>query len=102
MNKYLLHSKLTAKDGGTEKLISILLAASEIVSSARGCISYIISKDNADNNSVWITEIWEAKEDHDNSLLLEGVKESISKAMGILAVKPNKGQALEVIGGKIL
>lgn len=100
MNKYLLHGKLTAKDGNGEMLTSILLEASNLVSTANGCNLYVISKDNNDNNTVWITEIWESKEDHDNSLKVEGVKELISKAIPILEGQPQKGQELEVLGGK--
>ena len=100
MNKYLLHGKLTAQDGYGEKLTSILLNASKLVSTAKGCILYIVSKDTADINSVWITEIWDSKEDHDNSLKVEGVNELISMAIPILNGQPQKGQELEVLGGK--
>lgn len=91
---------MTAKDGNGEMLTSILLEASNLVSTANGCNLYVISKDNNDNNTVWITEIWESKEDHDNSLKVEGVKELISKAIPILEGQPQKGQELEVLGGK--
>ena len=74
MNKYLLHGKLTAKNENAEQLTSILLNASHLISTARGCILYVISRDNGDKNAVWITEIWESKEDHDNSLKLEKVR----------------------------
>ena len=100
MTKYLLHSKLTAKDGYGEKLASILLDASKIVSTAKGCVLYVVSKDKADSNSVWITEIWNSKDDHDNSLKAEGVRELISQAIPILNGQPQKGQELEVLGGK--
>ncbi len=100
MNKYLLHGKLTAKDGNGEMLTSILLDASKLVSTAKGCIAYVISKDNNDKNAVWITEIWNSKEDHDNSLKVEGVKELISRAIPILDGQPEKGQELEILGGK--
>lgn len=100
MNRYLLHGKLTARDGNGEKLISILLDASKLISAAKGCIVYVISRDNNDQNSVWVTEIWDNKVDHDNSLKMEGVRELISKAIPILDGQPQKGQELEVLGGK--
>jgi quinol monooxygenase YgiN len=100
MNKYLLHGKLTATKGNAELLASILLQASKLVSAAKGCILYVIAKDKQDEDSVWITEIWESREDHDNSLKVEGVKELIAQAMPILAASPQKGQELEVLGGK--
>lgn len=99
MNKYGLHGKLTATEGNGDKLASILLEASKLVSTAKGCHLYIISRDKVDKNSVWITEVWESKEDHDNSLHEEGVKELIGQAMPILNGKPEKGQELEILGG---
>ena len=96
---YLLHGKLTANSGHTDELSNILLEASKIVSTAKGCKIYVIGKDKNDLNSVFITEIWESKEDHDNSLKVEGVKELIMKAMPILDGQPTKGQELEILGG---
>ena len=100
MNRYLLHGKLTAKDGYGEKLTSILIQASKIVSTAKGCILYVVGKDQGDMNSVWVTEIWDSKEDHDNSLKDQAVRELISQAIPILDGPPQKGQELTVLGGK--
>ena len=99
MNKYLLHGKLTAKPDLAAELENILIQASELVSTAKGCNLYAISKDSNDLNSVWITEIWDSKEDHDNSLKVAGVRELIMKAMPILDGQPQKGQELEILGG---
>lgn len=98
-NKYLLHGKLTAKSGHRDELAAILIQASELVSTAKGCRLYVIGRDENDTNSVYVTEIWDTKEDHDNSLKVEGVRELIAKAMPILDGQPTKGQQLEVLGG---
>lgn len=99
MNQYLLHGKLTAKPDFANELANILIQASELVSTAKGCNLYVIGKDSNDLNSVWITEIWDSKEDHDNSLKVAGVRELIMKAMPILDGQPQKGQELEILGG---
>lgn len=99
MNKYALHGKLIATNGNRNNLANILIEASKLVSTAKGCHLYIISKDKSDDNAVWITEIWDSIEDHDNSLNIQGVKDLISQAMPILAGKPEKGQELEILGG---
>jgi len=100
MKKYFLHGKLVAKEGTTDKLTSILLDASQLVSTAKGCILYVIGRDTNDNHSVWITEIWDSKEDHDNSLKVASVRELISQAISLLDGQPEKGQELEILGGK--
>lgn len=96
---YLLHGKLNAKAGHTDELTNILLEASKAVSTAKGCKLYVIGKDPNDLNAVFITEIWDSKEDHDNSLKEEGARELIMKAMPILDGQPTKGQELEILGG---
>ncbi len=96
---YLLHGKLTAKAGRSNELADILLEASRLVSTAKGCKLYVIGRDQNDPDSVYVTEIWESKEDHDNSLKAEGVRELIMKAMPIIAGAPQKGQELEILGG---
>lgn len=99
MSTYLLHGKLTAKQGQREDLAAILIEASKLVSTAKGCKLYVIGKDETDPNSVYITEIWDSKEDHDNSLKVAGVRELIMKAMPMLDGQPSKGQEIEILGG---
>lgn len=96
---YLLHGKLTAKSGHSVELANILIEASQLIASVKGCQLYVIGKDQNDKNSVYVTEIWDSKEDHDNSLKAEGVRELIMKAMPIIDGQPTKGQELEVLGG---
>lgn len=99
MNKYLLHGKLTAKQGHREALASILIEASRLVATAKGCRLYVIGFDHVDEHSVVITEIWDSEEDHDNSLKVDGVRALIMKAMPLLDGQPTKGQEIVVIGG---
>ena len=99
MKKYGLHGKLKASEGNGAKLASILLEASRLVSTAKGCHLYIISEDKNEKDAVWVTEVWDSKEDHDDSLKVEGVRELISQAMPILDGPPQKGQELEILGG---
>ena len=61
MSKYGLHGKLKSKTGSNEKLTQILIDASKLVSTAKGCHLYLISKDKTDNDSVWVTEFGIAK-----------------------------------------
>ena len=100
MSKYGLHGKLKSIPGGSEKLTQILLDASKLVSTAKGCRLYIVSKDKTDPDSIWVTEAWDSKEDHENSLKAEPVKALISQAMPLIDGRPEKGQELEILGGK--
>lgn len=48
---------------------------------------------------MWVTEVWDSKEAHDNSLQDEEVRSLISKAMPLLDGEPERGFELDVIGG---
>jgi len=97
--RYGLHGKLTAKEGKRKELSEILLEASALLKSAEGCRLYAVSFDASATNEVWITEIWDSKATHDNSLNVPGVKELIGKAMPLLDGHPQRGQEFEVLGG---
>ena len=97
--KYGLHGKLVAQKGKGEELSKILLEAAALMKTAKGCHLYIVGIDNENPDEVWITEIWETKQDHDNSLNVPGVKELIGKAIPILNESPKQGQEWSILGG---
>ena len=99
MNKYGPHGKFNTQKGKADELAEILIEASQIVSKAKGCKLYSISKDPSEPDAVWVTEIWDSKEDHDASLSLPEVRSLISRAIPLIDGTPSRGQTLEVIGG---
>ncbi len=96
---YLLHGKLKAKAGHADELASILLEASRLIATAEGCKLYAIGRDPDDPDAVWVTELWNNREDHGNSLNIRGVRKLIRTAMPILDGRSDGGQELEIIGG---
>lgn len=99
MTKYGLHGMFKAKEGKRDELATILMDASKIVANIKGCLLYIISKDPQNSDTIWITEIWETKGDHDNSLNDPDVRAIISRAIPLLGDTPGKGQELDTLGG---
>jgi quinol monooxygenase YgiN len=79
---YGLISSITAAPGRRDDLIAILL---EVASSMPGCLSFVVAKDSKDENSVWITEIWDSKESHDASLSLPAVKKALSAGRHLIS-----------------
>ena len=100
MNKYGLFGKLQAQTGKGKELGEILLKAAKLMENAKGCILYVVNKEAGNPDSIYVMEVWESKEDHDNSLNVSGVRELITQAMPILDGKPERGMTLEVLGGK--
>ena len=63
--------------GKREEVIAALL---EGTNDMPGNIAYLIAEDLEDPTSIWITEIWNTKTDHANSLQLPQVQAAIGKA----------------------
>ncbi len=95
---YARTGKLTAQPGKRSVLADILLRASALTSTMRGCKAYVVFEDLTDGNSITVFELWEHKDDHSASLRDERVHMLISEAMPILA-STSPGMEMQYLGG---
>lgn len=79
---YGLIGKVKTVPGRRDDLISILL---EGVSGMPGCLSYVVARDPADADAVWITEVWDSQSSHEGSLSLPSVRDAISRGRPLIA-----------------
>lgn len=79
---YGLIGKLNAVPGQREALISILLSGS---AEMPGCLSYIVARDEADVDALWVTEVWESAASHTASLQLPMVQAAIAQGRPLIA-----------------
>jgi quinol monooxygenase YgiN len=79
---YGLIGKMTAVSGQRDALIAILL---EGPSGMPGCLSYIVAKDPADPDAIWITEVWDSPASHEASLALPSVRQAIARGRPLIA-----------------
>lgn len=79
---YGLIGKMRVEPGERDALVAIL---TEGVDGMPGCLSYIVAKDPADDESLWITEVWENEASHEASLQLPAVRDAIARARPIIA-----------------
>jgi quinol monooxygenase YgiN len=79
---YGLIGKMTIAPGQRDAFIQILL---ESVLEMPGCLSYIVAKDPADENAIWITEVWDSKASHEASLKLPAVQAAIARGKPMIA-----------------
>ena len=98
-NRYGLSGWLKAQEGRGAELGDLLLNAAKLMEGAKGCILYVVTRPVDDPDAIAVFEVWESKDDHDNSLKLPGVRDLIQQAMPILDGAP-EGTTLEVLGGK--
>ena len=88
---YGLIGKIIAVDGSRDELAGILHHGSRAMA---GCLSYVVALDAADDNTLWVTELWETREKHAASLSLPTVQEAIAKGRPLIA---GFGQRIETI-----
>jgi quinol monooxygenase YgiN len=79
---YGLIVKLTVVPGKRDEMIGIL---KESAADMPGCLSYVVAKDSADENVVWVTEVWESVASHDASLSLPSVKNAMPQIKPLLS-----------------
>ena len=79
---YGLIGKMLAAPGKREELLTIMLEGSAAMP---GCLSYVIARDPASEDGIWITEVWDSKESHAASLQLPQVQATIAKARPLIA-----------------
>ena len=63
-----------------------------------GCLSYVVAKDPADPDGIWITEVWDSEASHKASLELPAVQAVIAKARPLIAGFES-GTVTEPVGG---
>jgi quinol monooxygenase YgiN len=74
--------KIMAASGQRDALAAILLASSQ---SMPGCLCYVIAADLADQDALWITEVWDSAASHEKSLTPPAVKAAIAKGRPLIA-----------------
>lgn len=92
---YGLIGKMRAVPGKRDELISIMMKGT---GKMPGCLSYIIAKDPADENAIWITEVWDGQESHQASLTLPAVQQTITAARPLIAGFGERFETLPVGG----
>lgn len=79
---YGLIGKMNAVAGQREALVAILL---EGVAGMPGCLSYVVARDPAEADALWVTEVWESRESHEASLSLPSVQQAITRGRPLIA-----------------
>ena len=77
---YGLIGKVSVVSGGRGELAAILAE----IGSMPGCVSYVVANDMTDADSLWVTEVWESKQAHADSLQLPEVLAAISKGRPLI------------------
>ena len=74
--------KIAAAPGKREEMIRIL---KESAADMPGCLRYVVAEDSANENAIWVTEVWDSAASHEASLSLPAVRNAIPKAREIVS-----------------
>jgi quinol monooxygenase YgiN len=77
-----LIAKITLLPGRRDEMVEILKESAAVM---QGCLSYVVAKDATDENTIWVTEVWDSMASHDTSLSLPAVKNAIPKGKAIVS-----------------
>ena len=77
-----LIAKITLLPGRRDEMVEIL---KDSAADMPGCLSYVVAKDVTDENTIWVTEVWDSVASHDASLTLPAVKNAIPRAKAIVS-----------------
>lgn len=79
---YGLIGKILAVSGAREELAAILVDG---VGGMPGCLGYVVARDAADPDALWVTEVWTDEEAHRASLSLPTVRDAIARGRPLIA-----------------
>jgi quinol monooxygenase YgiN len=92
---YGLIGRINVVPGQRDALAAILV---EATGEMPGCQSYVIARDAADENSLWITEVWDSRESHAASLALPEVQAAIARGRSMIAGFGERWETIPVGG----
>ncbi len=79
---YGLIGRMNAVPGQRDSLAEVLIEGTDEMP---GCLSYVVARDPEDENSLWITEVWDSRESHTASLSLPQVQAAITRGRPMIA-----------------
>lgn len=91
---YGLIGRIEATPGKRDELSSILAG----MGAMPGCLSYIVAGDATDPNALWVTEVWEHRQAHDDSLAMPAVQQAIERGRPLIAGFTSRVET-EPVGG---
>ena len=79
---YGIIAKIKAVSGQRDALADILIEGSR---GMPGCLSYVVARDPADADALWVTEVWDSPESHRASLSAPSVRQAIERGRDLIA-----------------
>jgi quinol monooxygenase YgiN len=88
---------MKTQPGHRDEVVAILVSGVDGLKAA-GCDLYVVGVSNADDVTIWVSEVWQSKAHHQASLQLPETRAAIGRAMPMLSGEFT-GQELDIAGG---
>ena len=82
---YGLASKVISLPGKREALAEALIYVSRLVFLSNGCLSYVVSRIDSEDNALFVTQFWKSEEIRRSALSLPGYFELINRCHALMA-----------------
>lgn len=99
MEGYAVYSGIVAKDGKGHLIKEYFLEIAKEMESIDGCRTYIVGEDTKKAEAIYVFEVWDSKESHDESLKMPIYQELREKARSLILTVRNL-PAINLVGGK--
>lgn len=93
------YAKATAKPGHGDELARIMLEVAQGLRETPGCELYVINRSVGEPDVIWVTELWESRQQLDAALETEGARARIPEVLALLSEGGLERIDLEPIGG---
>ncbi|MEV6300237.1 putative quinol monooxygenase [Actinoplanes sp. NPDC051861] len=88
---------MKARSGHRDEVVEILTGGADGLRAA-GCHLYVVGVSESDDQTIWVSEVWDSKEHHDASLQLPETRAAIARAMPMLTGEFDSHE-IAVVGG---
>ena len=99
MGRFAQHTRLVASGGNADKLVGKFLESAEIQQSNPECELMIVSRSSADDDVVYLTEVWSSEATWEAARRSPVITEW-AKDMAPLVAEPPQSLRLDPVGGK--
>lgn len=98
MDQVARYVKMLAEPGYGAELTSLLLKAADDLADEPGCLLFLVSREQADPDTVWVTELWRSQADLDAGQRM--VRGAFETTAVLRLVASAERVELELLGGK--
>jgi quinol monooxygenase YgiN len=97
--QYCLINKITTKPDKRDEVIRIMLESGKPFDTNDNCLLYMVSKDTQSENVIWVLDVWNSYEAHEEAMAKSDMRQFVKEAIPLLQHRPEQF-IIQPVGGK--